>query len=358
MHYNAQIKFDNLTIARGLAALCIVLYHAIGSFGPQDLTNLLFSFGYIAVDLFFVMSGFIISYASKGIFNQVKPKNYTSFILKRLARIYPNHILVILLYLFLFLVYQVLRPHEPAPEKLDLGSLVYFITLTNNILFDKLYWNGPSWSISAEFAAYLAFPFIFLVLARIRRDFMWFICAVSIISLATIYHLNGFVSIGDGITSVGVFRCLFEFICGCTIYFAGSKITKSFLAALTTLLIAGLGILVYTQSNVIFIVSIMVLSTYLMTTQSGKYKIQSTRLAPISNGLIFLGEISYSLYIIHFFVKDVIKLLSTQTFLSSWTSLILYLAASISTAIIIYYYFEIPTRHYLYKKVNLMHGKR
>ncbi len=358
MHFNAQIKFDNLTAARGLAALFIVLYHAIGSFGPTHLVNTMFSFGYIAVDLFFVMSGFIIAYSTKGTFDRITLKNSSNFILKRIARIYPNHALVILLYLLLLFAYTILKPNSPPPEKLELSSLIYFLTLTNNILYDKLDWNGPSWSISAEFLAYIAFPYIYFCLTRLHGKFMWLVCLASITALAAVYYFNGFHSIGDGITSIGIYRCLFEFICGCTIYFSGQRISRAFLASLIILVVVGLATYILFTFNVILITSIMVLITYFMTTQSIKLAFTTKSLAPASQALNFLGEISYSLYIIHFFVKDVIKVLANELFLTSWFSLILYLAASISTAIIIYRYFEIPTRQFLYRKINILFEKR
>lgn len=351
---NPIAKFDNLTIARGIAALLIVTYHAVGSFGPQEIINAIFQFGYLAVDIFFVMSGFIISHSSKNIFNTITLQNYKYFIIRRLARIYPNHILALFLYTLLYLIFILFLEDKKAPIKLDPSTIIFHLSLTNNILTNTLDWNIPSWSISAEFFSYLVFPVIFLVLSKIKSNKIWIANILSLYILSYLYLSNNFNSIGDGITQLGIYRCFLEFTCGCTIYFVRNSMDYRYLFSLSMSFILGLILLGLTSSNILAVSSGMVLCTCIMVySELRKQEPTKPRFSVFYSGLMFLGEISYSLYIIHFFVKDVIKLASTEEFLTTWFSFLLYLFCSLLTATLLYYRFEIPTRVYLYNKINI-----
>src|SRR3954471_12062210 len=91
-----------LTSIRGLAALLVVLFHVhqylvnIAAFAPFDA---LIANGYLAVDFFLVLSGFIISYRYAADFKSGIMTNFHDFIAKRLARIYPLHAFVMLCFL-------------------------------------------------------------------------------------------------------------------------------------------------------------------------------------------------------------------------------------------------------------------
>src|SRR6185312_4430329 len=141
----------SLTALRGIAALMVLGYHS---------TNLLFggfehvpppmSHGNLAVDLFFLLSGFILMHVHQREFaDGVRWENVKSFLRARFARTYPVHLAVLL----------VLVPLYSARPNAGLG-FVHSLLLTQGVWLDAPTWNVPAWSISAEWHAYLLFPFL------------------------------------------------------------------------------------------------------------------------------------------------------------------------------------------------------
>src|SRR5258708_12529385 len=100
-NHATKTEIRPLTSIRGIAAMGVVMYHFQGNFGDKfylDSTTLVFSRGYLWVDFFFLLSGFILSHVHAEDFARgLTP--YRTFLFKRIARVYPLHVttLVILL---------------------------------------------------------------------------------------------------------------------------------------------------------------------------------------------------------------------------------------------------------------------
>lgn len=153
-----------------MAACWVTLYHLretfIALFGTVPLKGIA-DIGYLGVDLFFVLSGFILvwNYQSK-LVDGVSLRSFATFIGLRLARIYPVHFAVMVV-----LACAVTVAHGAGVQ---LGANAWSVRdFVLNILLihawnttDALSWNTPSWSISAEWFAYLLFPFMPRLLAR------------------------------------------------------------------------------------------------------------------------------------------------------------------------------------------------
>ncbi|MBX7249383.1 MAG: acyltransferase [Caulobacteraceae bacterium] len=145
-----------LTSLRFFAALWVVLFTwwPKGDFGASPA---LFEKGYLGVDLFFILSGFILCHvylaqAGEGRFR------YGSFLWNRLARIYPLHLFTIAV-LALLGVGAGMMGMTIDPNILSWKTLPQQLTLTHAWGLTNLAgWNHPSWSISAEWFAYLTFP--------------------------------------------------------------------------------------------------------------------------------------------------------------------------------------------------------
>ena len=151
MQYGNEIR--SLTGIRGIAACYVMLYHySVGSLQGPALRVL--QHGYLSVDLFFVLSGFVMAMTYGSSFRQAPTlRGYMDFLQKRLARVYPLYIVIT--------VSAALLIHARAME----GVWPTVSIVTANALLVQA-WGftaslcGPSWSISTEFAAYLFFPFI------------------------------------------------------------------------------------------------------------------------------------------------------------------------------------------------------
>ncbi len=176
-------EIRQLTGLRIVAALWVVAFHFM--FTPGDAyTELLeplrpvITTGALGVDLFYVLSGFVITltYLDK---TGKRPtvRGTVSFWWARICRIWPVYALVTTLFggwlLYKrtqvdddFLAYQLVQP------ELDWWSYLkqlLMIQLWDEPYFDGVSFVGPAWSISAEWAAYVSFPLLVLLLFRLRR---------------------------------------------------------------------------------------------------------------------------------------------------------------------------------------------
>ncbi|MFJ2684514.1 acyltransferase family protein [Pseudomonas sp. NPDC087342] len=151
---HATVKLDSLTSLRFFAAAMIVLGHTHGAFGSFGLaTTLSLAQG---VSFFFVLSGFILAYNYPSLSTAAE---IGGFLKARIARIWPAHIAaIVLLYLL--------------TSSLNLGALSHlqagFTALANLFLIQSLIplrdvfltFNGVAWSISTEMFFYLTFPLL------------------------------------------------------------------------------------------------------------------------------------------------------------------------------------------------------
>src|SRR5688572_11994062 len=160
--YPADIR--SLTSLRFFAALAVVAFHYMRAFpAGAGAAAALTAKGYLAVDFFFILSGFILAHVYLPAIEQ-DAFRARDFYAKRLARIYPVHFVTAMVAVVMF----------AAAEKMEIpGRDFSFHDLFANLLLvhgwgvsDDLSLNKPSWSISAEWFAYLLFP---LLAARLRR---------------------------------------------------------------------------------------------------------------------------------------------------------------------------------------------
>ena len=161
------MRFEALDGWRGIAALLVALYHL-------PFINHLYSIpiirnSFLFVDFFFVLSGFVIAYAYSQRLNN--KKEIGLFIFRRIGRLWPLHVFVLLLFVLMELlkIYVMSKSgggweHAEAPfsNEYSVNSLFSNIFLLQSIgLHDELTWNYPSWSISVEFYTYLIFVSFF-----------------------------------------------------------------------------------------------------------------------------------------------------------------------------------------------------
>lgn len=141
----------------------MVLFHSPYSFSGASIKFIANS--YLFVDFFFILSGFVMSYAYADKISNGMPLKV--FVALRLGRIYPLHLFILLIFLFYTalkasLHYSFGFGSEQQFDKNNFLSFISNILLIHSIgIHDYLTWNYPSWSISAEFFTYIVF-FVFL----------------------------------------------------------------------------------------------------------------------------------------------------------------------------------------------------
>jgi peptidoglycan/LPS O-acetylase OafA/YrhL len=335
-----------LTGIRGIAAWWIVLFHFniyISSFGGVAAQSVIGQ-GYLAVDLFFELSGFIIALNYLDRFRVLTAGECIKFLGVRLARIYPLHIFMLGIFL--------LNPLAIALFSSGTGSrnygFPYFILsifLVQNWGFaSSLGWNIPAWSISTEWAAYLAFPLIVWMSVRLLRSRVqaFLAMALLLILLAAFFAFTTG-SLGAGIPRTGLFRCLFEFCLGICLYIfwdrsrALSTRAAYFSFALAVVLFAAYALSAI-PDYVIVPLAFLCLVYALADERSFVARLMSSRL------MVFMGLVSYSTYLVHFFVKDWVKFILGRDGVPSFVLFVAYIGATAAASVLLYRYIEVPGR--------------
>lgn len=149
-------RLGALTSLRFVAAMAVVLHH-LADFTPHAPSGAFATRGGLAVDFFFILSGFILTHAHLAELRAGTLKA-PAFLWARLARIYPAHLAM--LALFGVTIGLAAAAGQPInAERYGARSLLTHLLLINAWGVEtSLTWNYPAWSISAEWAAYLAFP--------------------------------------------------------------------------------------------------------------------------------------------------------------------------------------------------------
>lgn len=160
-----------LTGVRGVAALWVVIYHLQDvartdpRFAPLTTVPLLRE-GFRGVDLFFLLSGFILFHVHAEDFRVPNWGATRAYAIARIGRVYPLNAAVLLMIIALCCALPGL--HDPA--SFTVPSVLQSLLLAQRWLMpDFGAINGPSWSLSVEILGYAAFPVLAWRLARTRR---------------------------------------------------------------------------------------------------------------------------------------------------------------------------------------------
>jgi len=292
-----------LTGIRGLAAIWVVLYHyrfAIQQNYPDwgALHRFIFS-GYLGVDLFAFLSGFIISYTYCGRMKRFDVRNTGHFLWLRFVRTYPLHLFALALFVVVFVQK---RGAGSLPVIFYDGSFLRQLFLVNGVgLETEWRWNVPSWSLSSEWLCYLFFPGFALVMEKIRNGYIHFLLAVIMICTAAwLMWAVGFPRF-DTFLEWGFVRIVCEFLAGCWLFGVyRSGVFNGYLSAWSGL-IALAGILImpalFPGMPVIITITLFAMLVYALSlNMSPLTKLFGNRL------MIYLGEISYSIYMLHWLI--------------------------------------------------------
>ena len=301
------MRFRAVDTFRGMAAIMVILFHL------QHLT-VLSGIAFIAksdifVDFFFVLSGFVITYS-----NYDRITNLASikpFAIKRFKRLYPLHLFTLLLVL-LFEIFRygvdqyVVKLANPVfnADKTFVSFLAN-LTLTQSLdLFDRTTWNGPSWSISVEFYTYLVWAFC-LVLFRKNLLIICSLC-FGLIAWFIVRHHGSIIYNYD----YGFVRCLYSFLIGMLTYRLSRRLPPAgqyWPSSLSEALLLGLtiySVCVFTHAESWMMPFLFALVILVFSREKG---IISKVLA--GDRFEFLGRLSYSYYLNHMIVLNVLDLL-------------------------------------------------
>ena len=303
-----------LTGIRGLAAWFVVLYHIrVGAFSylPGEASFVL-SKGYLAVDLFFMLSGFVLWLNYSDRLRRDGLEAVPKYLARRVARIWPLHLFVLALtvaYASLVAATSELNTAHYPWEELPLHIL-----LVHNWGFTgALAWNDPSWSISGEAAAYLLFPVIVLCLDWRRISPALAISALLLLAalLAGAMGWHGADILDRDIPRFGLLRAMIEFSMGtivCALWrrWCSRPRPASILAGALCggALLLGLA----TDAPETLVVPLFLAGLLLALALTADRPGNPLAARPIH----YLGEISYSTYLVHFLLYIVFKILFVE----------------------------------------------
>ncbi len=357
----------SLTGIRGVAAVWVMLTHyqavmAAYLHDPAILDNSFLYNGFRGVDLFFVLSGFILMHVHQNDFRVLASQSVRRFYLLRFFRVYPLNTVVLLALVPLALglpeIVDWFRFDHGAPipyhdQDFSAAGFVQSFLLAQSWTVAKLgEWNGPAWSLSAEVFAYAFFPVLAWTLVRIGSALMCTAAAaLSLVALVGLLMLGHHMH--DSPTGTfGLIRCVFGFTAGSCMARAfqlrpASNAAASWLGA--PLAWVSVGVIAATLSDPrfnMFIVFGFCGLIYALAFQRG---LIDTVLS--SGPAMFLGRISFSLYMIHY-VPLKLSLWASQTYLdtASFAERVACLIAipfiCIALALIAYHAVELPFQRY------------
>lgn len=191
-------RFLVLDSFRGIAAICVVIFHM---HAVSSITELNFFRGSdLFVEFFFVLSGFVLAHTYG-----FKSVSFKKFIISRTFRLYPLHLFMFVVFVFIELgnliayKYGFLLKNLPFTGEKALSEIIPNLLFLQSWLpwFNYLSWNGPSWSLSVEYYMYIIFFFTLFIKSNFKY-IIWFL-----FSLISFYMLiNNLGIIGGGGRSV------------------------------------------------------------------------------------------------------------------------------------------------------------
>jgi peptidoglycan/LPS O-acetylase OafA/YrhL len=350
-------RFTALDAWRGIAALSVVFGHQTGGMiGPVR-----FLAFYLAVDFFFVLSGFVLAHRYWDELTR-KHKAFWPVVVARFARLYPAHVFVLVALALAFFVEALPAAlggtpistalREVIPEQRGGGRLWTFglnLLLLHNVGLTPggLTWNAPSWSISVEFFGSLVI--LGLVAAWRWRGIRVMLAAIAIVGYAFVFRLNGqldatFETVGY-VFNFGLVRCLAGIALGvlCLLYvrryLAGESIGTTTATALELLALAAVvAIMIRPEYHSPWDAAFPLASALLVVVFSLEAGLV-TRMLQLPP-LLYLGSLSYAIYLVHW---PLLFVMQEQHGLSP----MLYYPAVLAAAVITHHAVEVPARRAL-----------
>ena len=341
--------FEILDGLRGIAALSIVTFHFM-EWAYTDYSKDFIGHGFLAVDFFFCLSGFVIAYAYD---DRITKMGVLEFFKSRLIRLHPLVISGSVLGLLAFLF----DPFGGHPELYSTGKIILVFICSVLLIplpviadrgFNLFSFNAPAWSLFWEYVANIVYAF---VLYKIRRGYLLLLTIFSAVAICFVCYRSGNLLGGwSGPTFWdGLARVSYSFSAGLLIY-RSNWIIKNKLGFI------GMAFL-------LFLAFIMPFSTWnwlsepLVVLFYFPFLIALGAGASLTAGLkkvcIFLGKISYPLYMTHYAVLWMFGNYYTSHKPGTLQLALIIIAGLILLVVVSYLvmiFYDIPVRKYLSNK--------
>ena len=359
--------YDLLDGLRGVAALMVIFYHVFEAFATSPIDQR-FNHGYLAVDFFFILSGFVIGYAYDDRWKTMTTKD---FIKRRLIRLHPMVVLGAVLGVIAFCI-QGCEKWDGTQVSISMVMLALLINLFlipavpgsgpeirgNGEMYPL---NGPSWSLFFEYIGNIMYA---LFIRRMSTKALTALVVLAGIGLASfaIFNFSGAGHLGVGWTMEeynligGFLRVLFSFSIGLLMsrVFKPIPVKGAFwicslaIVVLLSMPYVGNGEALWMNGIYDSVCAILIFPMLVYLGASGKTTDKhSARICK------FLGDISYPLYMVHYpliylYFGGVKK--ENLTFAEAWPEALALVIGSIVLAYISLKLYDEPVRRYLTKR--------
>lgn len=365
---SSKPHYEILDGLRGVAAILVVIFHVFEVHSHGDFTKLIINHAYLAVDFFFLLSGFVLAYAYDDRWGTMSLKD---FFKRRIVRLQPMIIAGMLIGAILF--YFQYSPgmgwggiHDVPLWKMLLVMLIGFTVIPVGRGLDIRGWsemhplNGPAWSLFFEYIANIAYALVLRKTSKIVLSILTILAAGITIHYALTNPAGNIIggwTIDDPTQlRIGFTRLTFPFLAGLLLARIGKlRYTKNAFLSASLLLIVFLSVPHLGGDNNIWnrlfeCFCIIILFPFVIWLGAGG-KVQGKKAAGVCK---FLGDISYPVYITHYPIAYVYMAWVTNNKLSlaqSWPYFILTVIVSITVAYLTMKCYDIPIRNWLRKKV-------
>ncbi len=288
--------FHALDGLRGIAAIAVVVFHFMEWIQP-DINKNFIGYGFLAVDFFFCLSGFVIAYA----YDQRLPKmGLKSFFTARLIRLHP----LVVIGTVLGLIGLFLDPFSNHAESLTSSKLVLIIAASLFMIpyptmearsFNLFSLNAPGWSLFWEYVANIMYATIIIRLSKKILVALLLLSAVGILYISnTCGHLVG--GWNSETFLHGGIRMSYSFLAGMLIFRFGYILKNKMSFVLLSLLLL-LAFMTPNFAKTWLTEALIVLLYFPIIIMIGAGSILNNTTEKCAK---FLGDISYPLYMTHY----------------------------------------------------------
>ncbi|MDR2814543.1 MAG: acyltransferase, partial [Prevotellaceae bacterium] len=355
--------FEVLDGLRGVAAIMVLLFHI---FEPYNIVNKMppmIGHGYLAVDFFFVLSGFVIGYAYDDRWGRLSLRE---FFKRRIVRLHPMVAAGMILGACLF--YFGASPEFPliadTPAwKMALYLLLGLLLIPTPPSIDIRGWresytlDAPCWSLFFEYIANILYA---LFIRRLPKVALAAIVALAAGATLFVTLTHGSVSGGWEFTGkhlgIGFTRLIFPFFGGLLLYRIGklTRIRRGFLwcslILIASLATPSIGGLEHTYKNGLYEALVILLIFPAIVYLGAGSEVKSKRTSRLCK---LLGDISYPVYLVNYPIAYIFTGWISKTkysFAESWGVALLVFVATISLSYALLKWYDMPVRSWLTKK--------
>lgn len=349
---------EGLTGLRGLAALWVIGFHytvgPLSQISPRHGVPLLRS-GFLGVDLFFFLSGFVIWHVHEAHFRRPSLGAFRRFLGLRFARLYPVYAFSMVLFVVIVLLGPFIGDAGLHARNYLPGQFVVDLFLVQSWgVSSHLNWNYPAWSVSAEMFCYLLFPFAVPLLGRLGTRAAAVAAALILLAIAGLYFFAYGQTMNEALGAPALSRALLEFLEGCLLRrLAGeARLSRIPWGLPIIALLLATGVAFVWRSPLAGFLPILLFPVLILAASQSDSVIGRIAATP---PLVAIGTASYALYLLQAPVEKGAQFLNVYVArghpVSSAMAICAYAAILISLTFLVHRFLETPARRVLRRRL-------